>query len=405
VTGNCNLCHTGSGRDNPLTMWSTGDGLGCAGCHGKDYGETTEQNYRGFSTQGKQKNSAWGLRRHHAQNGITVCADCHSDGATSPPTADDGTPWPEDMIVDDPGNGTGPTHYYDRADVNFGGSSVDPCTNEDSGNDADSQGLDNDGDDLYDAADPDCSAGPVCGDGALDAGEDCDDGNTTPGDCCAADCTFESTGSSCGDPGDTACDNPDSCDGAGVCATNFEPVDTSCGDQGVECRVDDACDGAGACTDNGFETNGTACGDSSSDQCDNADSCLAGACEANFEAPGTACEDGLFCNENETCDGSGLCSGGGALDCSDGVSCTDDACNEATDGCDNVPNDANCSDDSLFCNGTEFCDAALDCSSTGDPCPAGEICNESADTCFEPLEIFDDGFESGDTSQWSATAP
>ena len=34
VTTNCDLCHTGSGRDNPLTMWSKDDHLGCAGCHG-----------------------------------------------------------------------------------------------------------------------------------------------------------------------------------------------------------------------------------------------------------------------------------------------------------------------------------------------------------------------------------
>ena len=33
----------------------------------------------------------------------------------------------------------------------------------------------------------DCTA-PRCGDGRLDGGEVCDDGNTTPGDGCAADC-------------------------------------------------------------------------------------------------------------------------------------------------------------------------------------------------------------------------
>jgi len=37
------------------------------------------------------------------------------------------------------------------------------------------------------------AAHAVCGDTIVDAGEDCDDGNTADGDCCAADCTFEGT--------------------------------------------------------------------------------------------------------------------------------------------------------------------------------------------------------------------
>jgi hypothetical protein len=129
---------------------------------------------------------------------------------------------------------------------------------------------------------------------------------------------------------------------------------------------------------------------------------------------GTACDDGLFCNENEACDGGGACVGGNPLDCSDGlycngdevcneetdrcdpgtpvdcsdgVGCTDDSCNEATDSCDNVANDANCADDGLFCTGTEFCDPVNDCSSTGDPCdPATETCDEVNDVC-EPLPV------------------
>src|SRR5512132_4183336 len=35
------------------------------------------------------------------------------------------------------------------------------------------------------------SAFAVCGDGTIDAGEECDDGNTTSGDGCSATCVFE----------------------------------------------------------------------------------------------------------------------------------------------------------------------------------------------------------------------
>jgi cysteine-rich repeat protein len=41
------------------------------------------------------------------------------------------------------------------------------------------------------AANPDCGAGGVCGDGSLDEGESCDDGNTEDGDGCSSSCALE----------------------------------------------------------------------------------------------------------------------------------------------------------------------------------------------------------------------
>ncbi|HSH09196.1 MAG TPA: hypothetical protein VK995_02330 [Oceanipulchritudo sp.] len=146
VTTNCNLCHTGSSRDNPLTLWSTGDsdnGLGCMGCHGRDYGQSVSTDYRGFPTNGLAKNSGVGLRLHHKNNGIAQCAGCH--------TADP-NPYPENVI--NPGLGN-TVHYYFRSDVSLGGQPVDPSLNEDKANDADGEGLDNDGDNAYDGLDSD----------------------------------------------------------------------------------------------------------------------------------------------------------------------------------------------------------------------------------------------------------
>ena len=63
------------------------------------------------------------------------------------------------------------------------------------------------------------AAGPVaatCGDGTLDAGEQCDDGNTSADDCCAADCAVSAPdGSSCND--DRSCTADDACQ-RGVCS-------------------------------------------------------------------------------------------------------------------------------------------------------------------------------------------
>ncbi len=43
--------------------------------------------------------------------------------------------------------------------------------------------IDDDGDGLIDKEDPDCIR---CGDGVVDAGEDCDDGNMLDGDGCSS---------------------------------------------------------------------------------------------------------------------------------------------------------------------------------------------------------------------------
>jgi hypothetical protein len=123
MTDNCFLCHTSIG-DTPSTMSSGGvDGQGCRGCHGVDNGTLDE----------------WtaGLRKHHENEGITSCLPCHPD--------DPGSILPEDTLP----------VYYSRADVNID----DPCATTVPGGedwDGDGEGLDNDGDLVYDGDDPDC---------------------------------------------------------------------------------------------------------------------------------------------------------------------------------------------------------------------------------------------------------
>jgi cysteine-rich repeat protein len=55
----------------------------------------------------------------------------------------------------------------------------------------------------------------LCGDGTLASNEDCDDSNTSNGDCCDATCQFEAPGSPC--PDANLCNGSETCDGAGVC--------------------------------------------------------------------------------------------------------------------------------------------------------------------------------------------
>jgi hypothetical protein len=57
--------------------------------------------------------------------------------------------------------------------------------------------------------------------------------------------------------------------------------------------------------------------------------------------------------------------------------CTTDSCNSGT--CEYSTNSASC-DDGLYCNGSDIC-AAGSCTHAGDPCSAGETCNETTDSC------------------------
>lgn len=144
-------------------------------------------------------------------------------------------------------------------------------------------------------------------------------------------------GTACGDQADTECDSPDACDGAGVCEENFKPDGTACADDLNECSFDvcqsgvcshpprpagtvcgdpsdtecdnpDSCDGLGTCLDN-FEKMGVACGDQSMDQCDQPDICDgSGACDENLQPVGTPCDDGDVCTGDDICD-TGSCAG------------------------------------------------------------------------------------------------
>jgi len=83
--------------------------------------------------------------------------------------------------------------------------------------------------------------GALCGDTILDPGEDCDDGNTTNGDCCNSSCQFESNGASCTD--NNVCNGNEICNGAGSCLPGA-PLDC---DDGQAC-TQDTCDPIGGCS-------------------------------------------------------------------------------------------------------------------------------------------------------------
>ena len=97
------------------------------------------------------------------------------------------------------------------------------------------------------------------------------------------------------------------------------------------------------------------------------------------------CDNSLFCDGTETCN-AGSCQAGTPVSCDDGVSCTVDSCDEGTDSCGSTADDGLC-DNGLFCDGAETCDAVLDCQAgTAPNCNDGvdctvDSCNEGTDSC------------------------
>jgi cysteine-rich repeat protein len=87
----------------------------------------------------------------------------------------------------------------------------------------------------------------VCGNGTLEVNEQCDDGNTTNGDCCSAACLFETT--QCR-PAGGECDAAEVCSGSSFpCPANsLKPAGTACTADSNPCTLDQ-CDGSSlSCT-------------------------------------------------------------------------------------------------------------------------------------------------------------
>ncbi|MBD3867491.1 MAG: hypothetical protein IFK94_05135 [Acidobacteria bacterium] len=136
LTGECDTCHA-SGRFPVFLDSSNGgftlDPISCIGCHGRAADATSGTSGTGV-----------GLRQHHYRAGQTVCLSCHAD---SDPAAV--TPVSEATLPP----------YYRTGDPNYPDMPSDPCnpnlTEEQYA--ASTLGLDNDGDNVYDMLDTDCS--------------------------------------------------------------------------------------------------------------------------------------------------------------------------------------------------------------------------------------------------------
>ena len=189
------------------------------------------------------------------------------------------------------------------------------------------------------------------------------------------------------------CDGNENCDPILGCQPGFDP----CG--GFFC--DEPSDTCGTCVTDA--------------DCDDFITCTVDSCDVATgfcsNLPNDAnCDNGLFCDGFETCDALLDCQAAVPVDCDDAVLCTSDACNEETDTCDHIPNDALC-DNGFFCDGVEACSTALGCQ-TGAPISCNDdvactidLCDEDVAGCFFIPDdtlcdntLFCDGLESCDST-------
>jgi MYXO-CTERM domain-containing protein len=237
---------------------------------------------------------------------------------------------------------------------------------------------------------------------------DCGDAYSCTTDACDPDTGCNNT------PNNAACNNAQFCDGTETCdpgapdanpgtgclpgtpvdcSDTFSCTTTYCDENTDSCqtiRDDSACDDSQYC--NGVETCTpgdpgadavTGCMPGIAPTCDDSVACTIDACDEDQDdcthtTNDAACSDSLYCNGVETCTLAG-CVAGEPVNCNDGIACTTDACNESTDSCTNVANNALCSNH-VFCDGQEVCSLTLGCID-GEPPTCNDNIPCTVDSC------------------------
>src|SRR5437870_4797852 len=270
-------------------------------------------------------------------------------------------------------------------------------------------------------------AGACCGDGVVEAGEECDDGNLVDGDCCSSSCQFEPSTTTCR-PAAGPCDVAEFCTGrSGTCpADTFQPATFECRGATGSCDAAELCTGTSAtCPADAFQPATVECR-LAAGACDAAEFCTgtSGLCPADAKSTAVCRAAAGGCDVAESCDGvSNDCPAdgykastvkcrpsAGPCDQSEfctgtGATCPADACKPAPTKCRAA---AGACDVAEFCTGTEAacpadakstaicrpaagdCDVAESCDGVSNDCPAdvlesaGTECRPAAGDCDVP---------------------
>jgi hypothetical protein len=227
----------------------------------------------------------------------------------------------------------------------------------------------------------------TCGNGTVDAGEQCDGGA-----CCTPACLF-ATGECRASTG--VCDVAESCTGASATCPpdGFVPAATPCRGSAGVCDAVETCTGSSAaCPSDGFLPSATPCR-ASAGTCDAAESCTgsSAACPADgFQPAATPCRAA-----SGACDAAEVCTGLGPSCPPDVVAPSGTPCRAVAGACDVAEtctgSSANCPADGFVPGGTEcrgvagVCDVAEACTGAAAQCPpdtkSSAPCRPSAGQC------------------------
>ena len=247
----------------------------------------------------------------------------------------------------------------------------------------DGNGVDGDG------CDHNCTT-TGCGNGVLTAGEQCDDGNPTNGDGCDDNCTPTGCGNGIVTAGEE-CDDGNLVDGDGCDGNCTNP---RCGNQVID--AGETCDDGNLVDGDGCDHNctPTGCGNgvvTAGEQCDDGNLIDGDGCDSNCTLPG--CGNGIL-NPGEECDDGNIIDGDGCEAnctlprCGNGILDSGEECDDGNssnnDDCLNTCKLATCGDGFLHNEGMPPFEACDDgnlvngdgCSST---CQPDEICNDLID--------------------------
>jgi cysteine-rich repeat protein len=190
-----------------------------------------------------------------------------------------------------------------------------------------------------DGCDVNCTA-TRCGNGVTTTGELCDDGNALDGDGCDSNCTATRCGNGVTTTGE-GCDDGNTTSGD-ACDANCRP--TGCGNGVI--TAGEVCDDGNAANGDGCDANCTvtACGNgipTTGESCDDGNTANGDGCDANCTV--TACGNGIpttgeLCDDGNTTNGDGCDVNCTVTRCGNGILTTGETCDDGNttngDGCD-----------------------------------------------------------------------